>query len=380
MSAPQQLPRHPFAEPGRQAGIPPGLFPGSQTGASQPAPQTGAKSGPEHAIVRTATPPFSPISLPPLSPPPLMDVPKPPKWKNTLDAKETVNSATFVHEHKEWLDKLLLPTPPLAELLPKIFEHITKDTIRVLPARYNDKLFEIFRRMGDSERRDWCIQNSIKQTVVPRKILVPRSINQAQFVRATQRLWEIGHNLNCREIPEGREIERLAWELMGLHESIAFNWITLYRERAILKNMKTPIYFPSPPPPRPRGQRQQDNAAGRQAGVAGLSTGSPVQRPANVEQIPANTGQLPLPGNGGQPPFPGIVGQLPLPGNAGQLPLPGLAGQLPLPGNAGQFSLSANARQLPLPGNAGQLAFPGNGQLAFPVNDGQLQRSPFPSI
>ncbi|KAH7150341.1 hypothetical protein B0J13DRAFT_523404 [Dactylonectria estremocensis] len=329
MSASQYpQPMHPGGQAG-QAGIQPGLQPGSQTGVQ---PSFG-----QQATVQNS-------QLPQIRKTNANAVPEPPKWKDTLDAKETINQVTFMHEHKEWLDKLLLPAPPMAEILPKIFEHLTQESIRVLPSQYNDKLFDLFLRMGDNERREWCLQDPTHQTMVPRRIVVPRSISQADFTDATQRLWEVGHQLNCREIPEGREIERIAWELMGLHEAIGYNWMTIYRERALLVNSKTPNYFPAQPrdPLRPSDQQRPGDhqrpgsAAGQQARGAGPHPGNPGQHPGNSGHHRGISGQLPLPGNLWQ--YQGIPGQLPLPG---QLPIPGSALQLP--------------RQLPLPGSAVQL-------------------------
>ncbi|KAH7016986.1 hypothetical protein EDB80DRAFT_703941 [Ilyonectria destructans] len=133
-----------------------------------------------------------------------------------LAVEETINAATFVHEHKEWLDKLLLPSPPMAELLPKIFSNITHETIRVLPSEYNDKLYEIFRRMGDHERSDWCLQETINQCVVTRNLRLPDNFVPDRFHVIADRLWTIGHDLNCAEVPQGREIERLSWELYAM--------------------------------------------------------------------------------------------------------------------------------------------------------------------
>ncbi|KAF7552397.1 hypothetical protein G7Z17_g4353 [Cylindrodendrum hubeiense] len=153
----------------------------------------------------------------------------------TIEVQETVNSATFVHEHKEWLDKLLLPSPPMEELYPKIFANITKDTIRVLPGMYNDKLYKMFRRMGDKERAGWCIQDQTNQCIVPRRIPIPQSFQLDRFQGIATRLWEIGHILNCEEVPQGREIERLSWELRALmlahrtHISAWRNWFLAQR-------------------------------------------------------------------------------------------------------------------------------------------------------
>ncbi|KAH8736344.1 hypothetical protein BGZ61DRAFT_93231 [Ilyonectria robusta] len=133
-----------------------------------------------------------------------------------LAVEETINAATFVHEHKEWLDKLLLPSPPMNELLPKIFLHLTHETIRVLPSEYNDKLYEMFCRMGDTERSEWCLQEAINQCVVSRNVPLPDNFQPARFRDIAERLWTVGHELNCAEVHQGREIERLSWELYGM--------------------------------------------------------------------------------------------------------------------------------------------------------------------
>lgn len=150
-----------------------------------------------------------------------------------LAVEETINAATFVYEHKEWLDKLLLPLPPMNELLPKIFLHITQETIRVLPSEYNDKLYEMFCRMGDTERSEWCLQEAINQCVISRNFPLPDSFQAARFKIIAERLWTIGHELNCAEVHQGREVERLSWELCAM-------MIVLFRDNSPRKR-KVPV-------------------------------------------------------------------------------------------------------------------------------------------
>ncbi|KAK7413846.1 hypothetical protein QQX98_007263 [Neonectria punicea] len=120
--------------------------------------------------------------------------------RRRIIVNETITTEGFVQQHKAWLD--VEPFPRISKLLPRIFRHITKESIRFLPGRYNDRLHRIVLDMGGVERG---VQSEVPLGVVGREI-----------AGIADRRWKIGHFMSCNGAVHGVELQRMSWQLEAL--------------------------------------------------------------------------------------------------------------------------------------------------------------------
>ncbi|KAK7427014.1 hypothetical protein QQZ08_006441 [Neonectria magnoliae] len=136
--------------------------------------------------------------------------------RRRIIVNETITAEDFVQQHKAWLDELLEPFPRMSKLLPRIFRHITKESIRFLPGRYNDRLHRLFLNMGDVERGAWCVQSEVPLGIVGREIAVSARFDLRKIADVADRMWQIGHFMRGNGAVHGVELQRMSWQLEAL--------------------------------------------------------------------------------------------------------------------------------------------------------------------